>query len=80
MKNSNENQESTPVQEIKKSDRFRQTLTDHKIEILGDIREIPEIHITRDAQGRVCMSFDEYRRIEEYVHWQLKKRRKVRYK
>lgn len=48
-----------------------------KMNILGTVREIPEVILTKYKDGSVAMSFDEYRRIEDYVSLELKRQRKV---
>jgi hypothetical protein len=49
--------------------------------ILGEVRKIPEVTLSLIPQdGRWCMSFDEYNRIANDIHEQLRHRRKVKYK
>lgn len=61
--------------------RVYQTLKDVKMDILGEIRTIPEVKVsyTTDSNGGVhrCISFDEYSRIAEDIHQQLRHKRKV---
>lgn len=61
--------------------RVYQTLKDVQMDILGEIRTIPEVRVsyTVDGQGRVhrCMSFEEYNRIADDIHRELRAKRKV---
>ena len=61
--------------------RVKVTLKDVQMDILGEIRTIPEVNVTytKDGLGRIdrCMSFDEYNRIADDIHRELRRRRKV---
>lgn len=61
--------------------RVYQTLENVKMDILGDIREIPSVKVsyTRNADGTIsrCISFQEYNRIADEIHRQLRAKRKV---
>lgn len=65
---------------MNRSDRYKVKLENQEMEILGDIRTIPEVNVTITGDGRMNMSFDEYHRIADWVHEELKRKRKVRYK
>lgn len=68
---------------LEKGQRIYKTLKDVEMDILGDIRKISEVKVsyTRDSQGKVqrCMSFDEYNRISDDIHHELKHKRRVYY-
>ena len=82
MKNtldSNEQFRSGMIQD--KGIRVYQTLKDVKMDILGEIRDIAEVRVsyTKDGQGKVnrCISFEEYNRIADEIHRQLRAKRRV---
>lgn len=58
-----------------------QTLKNVQMDILGEIRTVAEARVsyTRDGDGKVhrCMSFEEYNRIANVIHQELRARRKV---
>lgn len=61
--------------------RVNITHEDVKMDILGDIRDIPAVKVSyvKNADGTVsrCMSFQEYNRIADEIHRQLRAKRKV---
>ncbi len=61
--------------------RVYQTLKDVKMDILGEIRDIPEVRVsyTKDGQGKIsrCISFEEWNRISDEIHRQLRAKRRV---
>lgn len=61
--------------------RVYQTLENVEMDILGAIRVIPSIKVsyTRNADGTVsrCISFQEYNRVADEIHRQLRAKRKV---
>jgi hypothetical protein len=61
--------------------RAYQTLHDVEMDILGAVRKIKEVRVsyTRNADGTVsrCLSFDEYQRIADEIHRELRRQRKV---
>jgi hypothetical protein len=64
-----------------KSIRVYQTLKDVKMDILGEIRVIPEVRVSyvMDGNGAVsrCISFEEYNRIADDIHRMLRAKRRV---
>lgn len=66
---------------LEKRSRVFQTLKDVQMDILGEMRTIPEIRVsyTKDGEGRInrCISFDEWNRISDEIHRELRERRKV---
>ena len=61
--------------------RVLQTLKDVQMDILGKIRTIPEVRVsyTKDGNGNVqrCISFEEYNRIADEIHRELRAQRRV---
>jgi len=61
--------------------RVYQTLKDVKMEILGEVRVIPEVRVSyvMDDNGKVsrCISFEEYNRIADEIHRMLRAKRRV---
>lgn len=67
------------MKEIDPRNRIYKTFKNLRIEILGEIRTIPEVKLTLvPMEGKWSMSFDEYNRIANDIHLELKKKRKVR--
>lgn len=64
-----------------KSIRVYQTLKNVEMDILGEIRLIPEVRVSyvRDGNGKVsrCISFEEWNRIADDIHRELRAKRKV---
>lgn len=67
--------------ELKKRERIFVTHENIEMDILGDIRPIREARVSyvRNADNTIsrCMSFDEYNKIGDEIHRQLRARRKV---
>jgi len=61
--------------------RVYQTLQDVEMDILGDIRTIKEMRVSyvKNANNTVsrCISFQEYNRIADEIHQELRRQRKV---
>jgi len=57
--------------------RVWQTFKDVKMHILGEIREVAEVRLSFTHDGRWSISFDEYNRIADVIHHQLRRKRKV---
>jgi hypothetical protein len=61
--------------------RVTQTLHDVEMDILGAVRKIKEVRVsyTKNDDGTVsrCMSFQEYNRIADDIHRELRRQRKV---
>ena len=57
--------------------RVFHTLKDVKMNILGDVRTIPEVRVSYDVDGHMYLSFDEHNRIADDIHQQLRKQRRV---
>lgn len=61
--------------------RVQQVLKDVQMDILGEIRTIPEVKVTytKDGNGNIsrCISLEEYNRIADDIHRELRAKRKV---
>lgn len=61
--------------------RVYQTLQNVQMHILGEVRTISEVKVsyTRDGRGNVsrCISFEEWNRISDEIHRQLRAKRRV---
>lgn len=61
--------------------RVYQTLKDVEMDILGEVRLIPEVRVSyvKNADGSIsrCISFDEYQRISDEIHRKLRAKRRV---
>ncbi len=61
--------------------RVNVTHEDVQMDILGDIRTVPtaKVSYVKEANGKIsrCMSFQEYNRIADEIHRQLRAKRKV---
>lgn len=65
---------------MKKSDRIYRTLKNVKMDILGEIRTIEEVRVSYImSEGGLtrCISFEEYGRIADEIHRQLRNKRRV---
>lgn len=67
--------------QMKRAERINRTLNNVDMDILGEIRPIREARVSyvKNANGTVsrCMAFDEYNRIGDEIHRQLRAKRKV---
>ena len=57
--------------------RVYQTFKDVRMDILGEIRHVEEVKLSMTSDGRWSISFDEYNRIADIIHHQLRRKRKV---
>lgn len=61
--------------------RVEQVLKDVKMDILGKIRTIAEVKVsyTKNGNGTIsrCISFEEYNRIADQIHRELRAKRRV---
>lgn len=61
--------------------RIYKTLKNVEMDILGEIRLIPEVRVSyvKNYDGTIdrCISIDEYQRISDDIHQELRKRRRV---
>jgi len=61
--------------------RIYKTLKNVEMDILGEIRVIPEVRVSyvKNYDGTIdrCISIDEYQRIFDEIHQELRKRRRV---
>ena len=64
-----------------KGARVFRTLKNVEMDILGEIRLIPEVRVSyvRNADRTIsrCISIDEYQRISDEIHQALRKKRRV---
>lgn len=68
-------------EQMKRGDRIPVTHENVEMDILGDIRLLNEVKVSyvKNADNTVsrCMSFDEYNKLSDEIHRQLRARRKV---
>lgn len=61
--------------------RVYRTLKNVEMDILGEIRLIPEVRVSyvRNGDGTIsrCISIDEYQRIADEIHQELRRKRRV---
>ena len=66
---------------MKNGDRVTRVLKNVQMDILGAIRTIPEVKVsyTRNADGSYarCISFEEFNKIADDIHRQLRAQRRV---
>lgn len=60
--------------------RVNVTHEDVKMDILGDVRNVTaKVSYVKEANGKIsrCMSFQEYNRIADVIHHELRAKRRV---